>query len=199
MIDTAPPHRATAVALGLALAALSATGCNPTPSRTSAAEPARRDPPMPPQIQCTVTPTSDGRTTVRYEIRNPGADVLYLLDGRHMPYRLAVGSDTLEILHGVNPPDPNKLYNMIEIPLTRPFAPGEHVTGEVVLPAPTLRDHYGEQPTPDRLLRGTIQVRCTVGWGTTPIAAADRARMSIQQLLAWQQLTSFGPISVTLP
>jgi hypothetical protein len=109
------------------------------------------------------------------------------------------GGETLVILHGVNPPDPNRLHNMIEIPLTRPLAPGERLAGQQVLPAKMLRDHYGEQPAPDALLHGTIQVRCDVGWGTSPITAASRRGMSIQQLLAWQQITSFGPFDVVLP
>jgi len=154
---------------------------------------------MPPEIHCAAAPTDDGRTIVRYQIRNVGPEVIHILDGQRMPYRLATAANTLEILHGINPPDPDKLYNMIEIPLTRPLAAGESFAGEVVLPTKTLRDHYGEQPTPDSLLHGTIQVRCEVGWGPTAITAADRGRMSIQQLVAWQQLTGCGPFNVVLP
>jgi hypothetical protein len=75
---------------------------------------------------------------------------------------------------------------MIEISLTRPLAK-------------MLRDHYGEQPASDALLHGIVHLRCDVGWGTTPITAASRRGMSIHQLLAWQQITRFGPFDAVLP
>ena len=153
---------------------------------------------MAPEIQCSVQPAEGGRVIVRYEIRNGGTEVVHLIDSKRLPYQLAEG-ETLTILDGVNPPDPGRLYNAFEIPLTRPLAPGERIAGEQVLPVTTLRDHYGEQPAPDALRHGTIQVRCEVGWGTTPITAASPRGMSIQQLLAWQQVTRFGPFEVALP
>lgn len=153
---------------------------------------------MAPEIHCSATPAQDGRVVIRYEIHNAGTDPIHLIDGKRLPYQIVDGT-TLVILHGVNPPDPDRLYNMIEIPLTRLLASGERVTGEQTLPMKTLRDHYGEQAAPATLLHGTIQVRCDVGWSTTPITAASRRGMSIQQLLAWQQVASFGPFPVVLP
>ena len=180
--------------------ALYATGCSSTqdvsaPGDTS---PMRKDRVMAPDIQCSARTADDGRVVVHYEIRNTGAEPIHLLDSKRLPYQLSDGS-ILVILHGVNPPDPNRLYNMIEIPSTRPLAPGERIVGEQVLPVTVLRDHYGEQPAPEALRHGTIQVRCDVGWGTTPITAALRRGMSIQQLLAWQQITRSGALEVVLP
>jgi len=180
--------------------ALWAIGCSSTPDvpRPSDTSPSRKDRLMAPEIQCSAKPAEDGRVVVRYEIHNAGAEPIHLIDSKRLPYQVADG-ETLAILHGVNPPDPDRLYNMIEIPLTRPLAPGERLAGEQVLPVQVLRDHYGEQPTPAALLHGTLHVRCDVGWGTTPITAASRRGMSIQQLLAWQQITRFGPFAVALP
>ena len=180
--------------------ALCATGCSPTPEVSHPGEPSptRKDRLMAPEIQCSAKPAEDGRVIVRYEIHNAGADALHVIDSKRLPYQLADGT-TLVILYGVNPPDPNRLYNMIEIPLTRPLGPGERITGEQVMPLKSLRDHYGEQPVPDSLQHGTIQIRCDVGWGTTPITAASRRSMSIQQVLAWQQISHVGPFDVEVP
>ena len=153
---------------------------------------------MAPEIECSARPADDGRVIVRYEIHNASAEPIHLIDSKRLPYQLTDGS-ILVLLYGVNPPDPNRLYNMIEIPLTQQLAPGERLSSEQTLPMKMLRDHYGEQPAPDALLHGTVQIRCDVGWGATPITAASRRGMSIQQLLAWQQITSFGPLAAVLP
>jgi hypothetical protein len=184
----------------MVMLALCAAGCNAPPevSRPGDSSPSRKDRLMAPEIQCSATPADNGQVIIRYEIHNAGAEPVHLIDSKRLPYLVADGS-TLTILHGVNPPDPNRLYNMIEIPLTRPLAPGERISGQQVLPARLLHDHYGEQPAPDALLHGTIRVRCDVGWGATPITAASRRGMTIQQVLAWQQLISFGPFDAVLP
>src|ERR1043165_1086385 len=128
----------------------------------------RKDLVMAPDIQCSAKPADDGRVVVHYEIRNTGADPIHVIDSKRLPYQLIDGA-VLVILYGVTPPNPNRLYNLIEIPLTRPLAPGEQISGEQVLPATTLRDHYGEEAAPAALLHGRIQVRCDIGWGKTPI------------------------------
>ncbi|TMQ09181.1 MAG: hypothetical protein E6J91_31095 [Deltaproteobacteria bacterium] len=158
----------------------------------------RKDRLMAPDIQCSARTADDGRVVVHYEIRNAGTEAIHLIEGKRLPYQLTDGP-TLVLLHGVNPPDPDRLYNLIEIPLTRPLAPGEHIAGEQLLPTAMLRDHYGEQPTPSTLRHGRIQVRCDVGWGTTPITAASRRTMSIQQLLTWQQIARSTAFEVVLP
>jgi hypothetical protein len=188
-----------AVRRALVVLTLCAAGCNSTPevSRPGDSSPSGKDRLMARQIQCSAQPTSDGRVIVQFEIRNAGAEPIHVIDSKRLPYQIADGS-TLVILYGIDPPDPDRLYNLIEIPLTRPLAPGERITGEQVLPVKMLRDHYGEQPAPDALVGGTIQVRCDVGWGSTPITASSRRGMSIQQLLAWQQTASSAPFNVVL-
>jgi hypothetical protein len=184
----------------LVVLALCAIGCNSTPdvSHPGDTSPSRKDRLMAPEIQCSSKPTDDGLVIVRYEIHNVGAEPIHLVDSKRLPYQLIDGT-TLVVLHGVNPPDPNRLYNMIEIPTTRPLAPGDRLSGEQTLPAKMLRDHYGELPAPDAVTRGAIRVRCDVGWGATPITAASRRGMSIQQLLAWQQLVQSDTFDVVLP
>jgi hypothetical protein len=179
--------------------AVLATGCNSTPdvSRPDTS-PMRKDHVMAPDIQCSARTADDGRVVVHYEIRNAGTEPIHVIDSKRLPYQLADGA-MLVILHGVNPPDPHRLYNLIEIPLTRPLAPGEQIAGEQLLPMARLRDHYSEEAAPAGLLHGRIQVRCDIGWGTTPITAASRRTMSIQQLLAWQQLTRSAVLEVVLP
>jgi hypothetical protein len=179
--------------------ALLASGCNSAPdvSRPDTS-PVRKDRLMAPEIQCSAITGQDGRVVVHYEFRNAGTEPIHVVDSKRLPYQLTDGP-TLVLLYGVNPPDPDRLYNLIEIPLTRPLAPGEHIGGEQLLPAVVLRDHYGEQPAPAALLHGRIQVRCDLGWGSTPITAASRRTMSIQQLLAWQQLSRSAVLDVVLP
>lgn len=183
----------------LVVLALCTAGCNSTPqvSRPGDSSPSGKDRLMAPQIQCAAQSTSDGRVIVQFEIRNAGAEPIHVIDSKRLPYQIADGS-TLVILYGINPSDPDRLYNLVEIPLTRPLAPGERITGEQALPVKTLHDHYGEQPAPDALVGGTIRVRCDVGWGGTPITASSRRGMSIHQLLAWQQITSSAPFNVVL-
>jgi hypothetical protein len=179
--------------------ALLATGCNSTPDASHPdTSPMGKERVMAPDIQCSARTAEDGRVVVHYEIRNAGTEAIHVIDSKRLPYQLADGA-TLVLLHGVNPPDPDRLYNLIEIPLTRALAPGEQIAGEQSLPITTLRDHYGDQPAPAALLHGRIQVRCSIGWGTTPITAASRRTMSIQQLLAWQQLTRSAVLEVVLP
>ncbi len=197
MIARTPPM----VVPWIAASALAATTCEPPREvlRNTATRRTEGTGLIPAEIRCAAEPTSDGRIIVRYQIRNVGLETIHILDGRHMPYQLALDPTTLVILHGVNPPEPGKLYNMIDIPLTRPLAAGQRFGGEVVLPTGTLRDHFRRHPIPASLAHGTIQVRCEVGWGVSPITAANRLQMTMPRLLAWQQIARYGPISVTLP
>lgn len=188
-----------AVPRALVVLALSGIGCTSTPDASRARDSSpRKDRVMAPEIRCSTKPADDGRVTVHYEIHNTGSEAIHVIDSKRLPYQIADG-ETLVILYGVNSPDPNRLYNMIEIPLTRPLAPGERIAGEQALPVALLRDHYGEQPAPGTLLHGTVHARCDVGWGTTPITAASRRGMSIQQVVAWQQVARSEPFDVVLP
>ena len=43
-----------------------------------------------------------------------------------------------------------------------------------------------------------MTVRCQVGWGDTPIEAAERHLFSIESVLAWQQLATSPPVEIEL-
>jgi hypothetical protein len=110
---------------------------------------------------------------------------------------LARDPHTLVIMQGVNRPDPNTIYEMLPIALTRPLAPGEVLTREVALPPKMLRDQFDVYPTPPSLLHGAIQIVCEAGWGTTAIT--NRDQMSIRDFYMWQSMVTVEPFLVTLP
>lgn len=138
-----------------------------------------------------------GQRVIELQIRNDSPATVHIFDSPRMPYRILQDDGTLLILHGVNPPDPGKFYYGIEIPLTRPLEAGDAVSFAVNLNQLYLADHYEShrEPTP---LRGQITVIGQLGWGVTPIVAADRPRMSIQRLLTWQSLSTSDPIVIDL-
>jgi hypothetical protein len=175
-----------------------ATGCNANsgPSVPIAGTTAKPGV-LAPEIRCTAARADDGQSVIRYEIRNVGSETIYIPSGRHMPYVLARDPDTLVIMQGVNRPDPNAIYEMPQIALTRPLAPAGALAGEVALPPKMLRDHFDAHPTPPRLLHGAIQVRCEAGWGTTAITKRDQ--MSIHDFYTWQSMVGAGPFQVVLP
>ena len=199
MIHSIPPPR-TLVLVPVILMML-LFGCNSRSDRlrNKANVASENSAPIPPEIHCAAARTDEGVVIIRYHIRNAGTATIHILDGRRMPYQIARDPNTLIVLQGVNPPDPpGALYELPEIPLTRPLASGEVFTGEVALPTKMLRDHHtGLRPTPPTLLHGTIHIRCEAGWGATPITA--REHMTMSELFAWQQLTGYGPFDVVLP
>lgn len=187
-----------AVVLLLGVSAGLATGCNSSsepslPIAGTAAKPGM----LPPELRCTAARTDDGQSVIRYEIRNVGSETIYIPNGRHMPYVFTRDPGTLVIMQGVNRPEPNVIYEMRQIALTRPLAPAGVLTGEVALPPKTLRDHFDAHPVPPTLQHGAIQVRCEAGWGTTAITKRDQ--MSIHEFYTWQSTVSAGPFLVVLP
>ena len=179
-----------------------ASGCGAPPPpgvplHNERAERDREERPRPPEVLCSAGQSMDGHAIVRYLVRNVGRETLHVLDGSRMPYQIARDDHTLVILHGVNGPVPDHILVGVEIPLTRPLAPGEVFIGEARIGEPSLRNHYEARPAPPSLLHGPIRVRCEVGWGTTPIV--EGREPSIRQLLAWQQLAGDGPFDVVLP
>lgn len=167
------------------------------PTAAAGTSGATRDAAPPPEVRCHPTTTSDGRIVVRYEIRNLGTETIHLFGERRMPYQLARDERTLVILHGLNIPDPDTIYAISTIPPTRPLTPGGIVTGEAVLGQKVLRNHFDGQLAPQSLQHGTIHVRCDVGWGLTPIT--EGKRMTMDEFIRWQRLTTYGPIDVVLP
>lgn len=89
------------------------------------------------------------------------------------------------VLHGVHAPDPEVDYTFIEIPLTQPLAPGAAWQASVPLSPLILADHYQKSRTAP-VLKGAVTIHFHLAWGSTPILPADRAHLSVEQLLAWQ-------------
>ena len=148
------------------------------------------------QAECSIEVGED--ISLRYRLTNTSSTRVHVFDSARMPYLLRESDGSLLVLYGVNPPDPSVNYTMIEVPLTQPLEPGQAIAGQVVLSPLFLRDHYQKQRTPTAL-HGAMKVHFRAAWGSTPIIAADRARMSITQVLAWQRLTTVAELEVTFP
>ena len=139
-----------------------------------------------------VTTTIDG-ASLHVRIENDSDATVHIFDSARMPYFILDDADLL-VLFGINAPDPEVDYFMIEIPTTRPVDPGEVVEHDLALDAVTLGDHY-ETDRETTALEPPLTVRCEVGWGTTPIVESERHLYSIETVLAWQQLTSAEPVT----
>jgi hypothetical protein len=154
------------------------------------------------RVRCAPTYGDDGTPAVSITIENTSDIPLHLFDSVRLPYLLEEG-DELVILYGVNPPDPKVSYFMIEIPTTKVLPPGHRLEDEVSLTPLRLGDHYSLPRERNSAVarHGAVTVRCTVGWGTTPILPAPEERhvRNIQELLAWQQLSRSAPVQVQLP
>lgn len=134
-------------------------------------------------LSCT-TSADDGVVTLRLEAINRSPDVVHVFASTRLPYVLFDGGRAT-VLYGVNDPDPDLDYYGIEIPLTRPLAPGEHlVAGATIVPL-VPRHHYEAKPAPVAL-PADLEVTCKLAYGDTPIDEDHRARMTINALLAWQ-------------
>lgn len=139
---------------------------------------------------------------VRVAIKNVSEEPLHIFDSPRMPYVLEQEGE-LVILYGVNPPDPNVEYFMIEIPATRLLPAGAEVTDVVRLTPLHLGNHYSlpRERNPAVTRHGEVTVHCEVGWGRTPILPAQEEQTvrNIQQLMAWQALSRAKPIPVQFP
>ena len=142
-------------------------------------------------VQCTPA----GRARLQVRIENRSENPVHVFDSERMPY--FIQDDDLLVLYGVNPPDPDVDYYGVEIPTTRPLAPGGTIEHEVSLDPLILRDHYETARTPTAL-SGTVTVRCEVGWGETPIEPAERHLYSIESVIAWQRLAAAPPVQLEI-
>ena len=70
-----------------------------------------------------VTTTIDG-ASLHVRIENDSDATVHIFDSARMPYFILDDADLL-VLFGVNAPDPEVDYFMVEIPTTRPLDPGE--------------------------------------------------------------------------
>ena len=154
------------------------------------------------RVSCTTATGDDGEITVRVVIENVSDATLHIFDRARMPYLLEEDG-TLVILYGVNPPDPNREYFVIEIPSTQALPPGARVEDEVSLTPLRLGDHYSLPRERNSAVtrHGAVTVRCEVGWGQTPILPAPEEEhvRNIDRLLAWQQLSRAEAIQVEFP
>lgn len=160
--------------------------------------PASADP-----IRVTCMPlTAAGVLAVRLVVENASDANLHIFDSWRMPYLLEEDGDLL-ILYGVNPPDPNVEYYMIEIPATKPLLPGERVELEVSLTPLRLGDHYSlpHERNPAVTRRGAVTVQCEVGWGYMPIFSRQEEQnvRNINHLIEWQQISRAAPVEVQFP
>ncbi len=155
------------------------------------------------QVVCSATTHAEGAVVVQVQIKNVSDTTRHLFNSARMPYVLLQADGSLLILYGVNPPDPNTDYFMIEIPATKPLAPGETLENEVSLTPLYLGHHYGlpRQRSRPTAKHGTTTVYCEVGWGETPILPAkeEKSIRNIQQLMEWQHVTRAEAVQVELP
>jgi hypothetical protein len=140
------------------------------------------------KVVCSSIINESGKLGIKYEIKNVTDETVYIFDSQRMPYILLQEEGSLLILYGINSPDPDIDYPLIEIPITKPIHPGESVKYEVSLKPLYLRDHYQKQTTATEL-QGLVKVDLQIGWGTTPILPSDRHNISINQLLEWQHIS----------
>lgn len=139
------------------------------------------------EITCQLILEDPDRPSISVELLNGQSETIHIFDSPRMPYFIAREDGALLILFGVNPPDPEIDYGMIEIPLTRPLSPGESTSWQVELNGFHLKDHYQAEREP-AALQGAVPVIVQVGWVAAAITPKDRFRTNIKKLLAWQNL-----------
>ena len=144
-------------------------------------------------LSCTAT-TADGGVTLRLDLVNGSSEVIHVLDSPRLPYILFEDGHAL-VLYGVNDPDPELDYYGIEIPLTRPLGPGEHLVASTKL-VPLVPHHHYEAKQAPVALPDELEVICKAAYGDTPIDEARRAATQIHALLAWQHWVSAPPLRV---
>ncbi len=154
------------------------------------------------RVVCTPLTGDGGEVTVRVIIENVSDSALHIFDSWRMPYLLEQDGDLL-ILYGVDPPDPNMNYFMIEIPATKILPPGEQVEIQVGLTPLCLGNHYSlpRERNPAVTKHGAVIVHCEVGWGRTPILSSPEEQnvLNINQLMAWQEISRAEPVQVQFP
>ena len=92
--------------------------------------------------------------SVRFRVTNTSSATVHVFASARMPYLLLEADGSLLVLHGVNSPDPNIDYAVIEVPTTQPLEPGQSVAGEVALHPLVLADHYEKQLEPNTAWSG---------------------------------------------
>ena len=149
-------------------------------------------------LSCQLNIEDPARPSVSVDLYNGSFETIHIFDSQRMPYFILQEDGALLVLFGVNPPDPNIDYFMIEIPLTRPVEPGETESWQVELAGFHLKDHYQAALAPADL-HGAFPVIVQIGWGSTAIEPKDRFRTNINILLEWQNLAECAAGQVVFP
>ena len=130
------------------------------------------------------------------EATNVGPTTVHVFDSDQMPYLLQ-DRDALVVLYGMHEPPANLDYWGIEIPLTKPLAPGEVVRGAVSLDPLWVHSHYGAGD-PFVGLAHPTRIRTVVGWGNLPLDDVALASTNVHLVCReWQRL-AIGP-ELSLP
>jgi len=130
------------------------------------------------------------------EATNVGRTTVHVFDSDQMPYLLQ-DRDALVVLYGMHEPPANLDYWGIEIPLTKPLAPGEVVRGAVSLDPLWVHSHYGAGD-PFVGLAHPTRIRTVVGWGNLPLDDVALASTNVHLVCReWQRL-AIGP-ELSLP
>jgi hypothetical protein len=132
------------------------------------------------------------------EATNVGPTTVHVFDSDQMPYLLQ-DRDALLVLYGMHEPPANRDYWGVEIPPTKPLAPGEVVRGVVSLDPLWVHSHYG---TGDEFvgLAHPTRIRTAVGWGHAPLDEAALATSNVHLVCTvWQQLALGPDLSLHLP
>jgi hypothetical protein len=132
-------------------------------------------------LSCT-SRAADGVVTVRLEAVNQSSTPVHVLSSKRLPYVMFEQGRAV-VLYGVNDPDPDLDYYGIEIPPSRPLAPGETLVAEAQVVPLVPHHHYGSKTAPVAL-PAELEVVCKLAYGDAP---TDPAKMAINALLAWQQ------------
>jgi hypothetical protein len=149
-------------------------------------------------LTCQLNLENPDQPSLSVDFCNGMPETIHVIDSPRLPYFILREDGSLLILFGVNPPDPDIDYGMIEIPLTRPLPPGESVSWQVDLVDFHLKDHYQAAWEPAEL-HGPVPVVVQVGWGATAIDPKVRSRTNINTLLDWQNLTECAAGEVVFP
>jgi hypothetical protein len=139
-------------------------------------------------LSCSTSTTGD-TVTLHLEAINRSDRVVHVLTSKRLPYVLFEGGRAM-VLCGVNDPDPDIDYYGIEIPPSRPLAPGERLTADAAIVPLVPHHHYGGQEAPVAL-PAELEVVCKLAYGDAPLEA-----QVINGLLAWQHWVTAAPLRV---
>lgn len=135
---------------------------------------------------------------LRCEMTNTLDHTVHVFDSARMPYLWQDDDGELVVLHGVHGPLSLTNYNIVEIPVTRPLAPGERFSFVAELDSHLLPNHYEEVPRPTEL-RGECVVSARLGVLSAAVSQEQVSELGMAELLERQQVIAAQSIRVVLP